>query len=112
MLQCVAVCCSVLQCVAVCCSVLQCVTGTALQLCKECKECYVMHAVCCSVDMQGVTAAYRVSFVLQCVAVRCRAMHAACCSVLHAVCDSDPKSLFCVAVCCSVYCSMCSSVQQ
>ena len=31
MLQCVAVCCSVLQCVAVCCSVLQCV------------------AVCCSV---------------------------------------------------------------
>jgi len=35
MLQCVAVCCSVLQCVAVCCSVLQCV------------------AVCCSVLQCG-----------------------------------------------------------
>ena len=41
MLQCVAVCCSVLQCVAVCCSALQCVA-----LC-----CSVLHcvAVCCSV---------------------------------------------------------------
>ena len=32
MLQCVAVCCSVLQCVAVCCSVLQCV---AVQICSS-----------------------------------------------------------------------------
>jgi len=31
MLQCVAVCCSVLQCVAVCCSVLQCVAGLLLR---------------------------------------------------------------------------------
>ena len=31
MLQCVAVCCSVLQCVAVCCSVLQCVAATEFE---------------------------------------------------------------------------------
>jgi len=37
MLQCVAVCCSVLQCVAVCCSVLQCVAVccSVLQGCSE-----------------------------------------------------------------------------
>jgi len=34
MLQCVAVCCSVLQCVTVCCSVLQCVA----ECCRECDE--------------------------------------------------------------------------
>jgi len=33
MLQCVAVCCSVLQCVAVCCSVLQCFTVLPIVLC-------------------------------------------------------------------------------
>ena len=79
-LQCVAVCCSVLQCVAVCCSVSQCV------------------AVCCSVSLQPFYSAYTPSLllhtrsntwlvdcicVLPCVAV--------CCSVLQ-----------CVAVCCSV----------
>ena len=51
MLQCVAVCCSVLQCVAVCCSVLQCVA-----VCCSVLQCA---AVCCSV--------------LQCVAV-CRSV--------------------------------------
>ena len=40
MLQCVAVCCSVLQCVAVCCSVLQCVA-----VCCSVLQCV---AVCCS----------------------------------------------------------------
>ena len=49
MLQCVAVCCSVLQCAAVCCSVLQCVA-----VCCSVLQCV---AVCCSV--------------LQCVAVCC-----------------------------------------
>jgi len=60
LLQCVAVCCSVLKCVAVCCSVLQCVP-----VCCSMLQCV---AVCCSV--------------LQCVAV--------CCSVLQcvAVCRS------------------------
>ena len=62
MLQCVAVCYSVLQCVAVCCSVLQCV------------------AVCCSV-LQCVTVCCSV---LQCVAV--------CCSVLQCVADSNGHS--------------------
>ena len=53
MLQCVAVCCSVLQCVAVCCSVLQCV------------------AVWCSV-VQFVESYHigRFVIVLQCVAMR------------------------------------------
>ena len=41
MLQCVAVCCSVLQCVAVCCSVSQCVA-----VCRSVLQCV---AVCCSV---------------------------------------------------------------
>ena len=61
MLQCVAVCCSVLQCVVVCCSVLQCV------------------AVCCSV-LQRVAVCCSV---LQCVAVCCSVLQcaAACCSV-------------------------------
>jgi len=53
-LQCVAVCCSVLQCVAVCCSVLQCVDcHNVNQVVTGIPDLYV--AVCCSV--------------LQCVAV-------------------------------------------
>ena len=63
MLQCVAVCCSVLLCVAVCCSVLQCVA-----VCCSVLQCV---AVCCSV--------------LQCVAVCCSVLLrvAVCCIVLH-----------------------------
>ena len=45
MLQCVAVCCSVLQCVAVCCSVLQCDA-----VCCSVLQCV---AVCCSVSYVG-----------------------------------------------------------
>ena len=59
MLQCVAVCCSVLQCVAVCCSVLQCVA-----VCCSVSQCV---AVCCSV--------------LQCVVV--------CCSVYFQECARE-----------------------
>ena len=58
MLQCVAVCCSVLQCVAVCCSVLQCVV-----VCCSVLKCV---AVCCSV----LQCAAVCCSVLQCVAVR------------------------------------------
>ena len=76
MLQCVAVCCSVLQCVAVCCSVLQCVQDVASVMSFE------FH-VYCSVLQCIVVFAVRCS-VLQCVAV--------CCSVLQ-----------CVAVCCSEF---------
>ena len=88
MLQCVAVCCSVLQCVAACCSVLQCV------------------AVCCSV-LQCV--AVRCSM-LQCVAV--------CCSVSQYVTPRIPAcpwnlhdSLCICTLCCSVL-QLCSSVLQ
>ena len=65
MLQCVAVCCSVLQRVVVCCSVLQCVE------------------VCCSV-LQRVVVCYSL---LQCVAVCCSVLQyvTACCSVLQSV---------------------------
>ena len=84
MLQCVAVCCSVLQCVAAFCSVLQrfavwtseiveFLAGQAIENVLQCV------AVCCSV--------------LQCVAVCCSVLQcvAACCSALQRV-----------AVCCSV----------
>ena len=72
MLQCVAVCCSVLQCVALCCSELQCVAVCCSEL-----QCV---AVCCSV--------------LQCVAVRCSAFDS---SLYLSVCLFQR-----VAVCCSV----------
>jgi len=82
LLQCVAVCCSVLQCVAVCCSVLQYVA-----VCQESvtitNNVNVLQgegvAVCCSV--------------LQCVAVV-----AVCCS-----CCSMLQLLQCGIICCSVY---------
>ena len=90
MLQCVAVCCSVLHCVAVCCSVLQCA------------------AVCCSVLQ---CAAVRCS-VLQCVAACSLAV---CDSVLRCVAVfSNVFALFCsvlqcVAVC---YVAVCYSALQ
>ena len=81
MLQCVAVCCSVLQCfplslccsvlqcVALCCSVLQCVAVrySALECVGVC--CSVLHcvAVCCSV--LSYVAVFPIMFVLQCAAV-------------------------------------------
>jgi len=72
MLQCVAVCCSVLQCVAVCCSVLQC-----LAVCYSVMQ-YV--AACCSLlqftvenEVRAGTLArdcnHDTSVVLQCVVV-------------------------------------------
>ena len=81
MLQCVAVCCSVLQCVAVCCSVMQCV------------------APCCSA-LQYVAVRCRM---LQFVAVRCNALQCAatCCNVLQCVAICC-HVLQCGAVCCSV----------
>jgi len=79
-LQCVAVCCSVVQCVAVCCSVLQCV------------------AVCCSVlqcvaAVMSVTCPSLVRSVLQCVAGCCSVLQcvAGCCRVL--CCNRDQRYL-------------------
>jgi len=61
LLQCAAVCCSVLQCVAVCCSALQCAAW-----------CRSFVAVCCSV-LHGAVV------LLQCVAVCCSAyLNASC----------------------------------
>ena len=70
MLQCVAVCCSVLQCAAVCCSVLQ----------RETRETLQCLAACCSV--------------LQCVAVCCNVLLcvAVCCSVLKVRLERLPAS--------------------
>ena len=86
--QCVAVCCSVLQCVAACCSVLQCVLQCVVVCCGLWKGCHAPFkqvkcvAVCCSV--------------LQCVAICCSMLQyvAVCCSMLwfvegvsHAILD-------------------------
>jgi len=106
--QCVAVCCtvgcSVLQCTVVCCSVLQrvvvCCIGVAVTAC-----CSVLHR-CCSVVMCCSVLRLRLNFkrmwvfdpfvhlyiVFQCVAV--------CCSVLCTV--SQRAVLLCVAACCCV----------
>ena len=91
-LQCVAVCCSVLRCVAVWCSVVQCVA-----VC-----CNVLHyvAVCCSVVQCGAVWCS----VVQLVAVQC--------SVLRCVADKDYRLspvaltgvLQCVAMCVEVCC--------
>jgi len=115
-LQCVAVCCSVLQCVAVCrhtepepssavcCSVL---VG-CVAVCCSVLQCV---AVCCSVFHLRQCVAVCWSGVLQCVAV--------CCSVLQCVDTRNPSHLRqCVAdiswVCCSVLqcVAVCCSVLQ
>jgi len=79
MLQCVAVCCSVLQCVAVRCSVLQYREGTHLGSLDD----FVID------DNVGVER----GLLLQCVAVCCSALQ--CVAVCYSV-------LRCVTVCCSV----------
>jgi len=93
MLQCVAVCCSVLQCVAVCCSVMYCFAYPLECPQREGPKALVVtfigfNTLCCSV--------------LQCVAVCCSVLQcvAVCCSVLQ-----------CVAVCCSGRKSCDASVQ-
>jgi len=74
-LQCVAVCCSVLQCVAACCSVLQCVALLDILLLVRVS---MRVSMCCSV-LQCVAVCCNV---LQSVAVCCAAV---CCSVLQCV---------------------------
>jgi len=97
---------SVLQCVAVCCSVLQCVADSVLQCVAVCCGVLRCVAVCCSVlssaadscVAEGVLRCVAVCFsVLQCVAVCCSVLQcvAVCCSVLQSV-----------AVCCNVCCSV------
>jgi len=108
MLQCVAVCCSVLQCAAVCCSVLQydlhlsqSIDQTSLQVNYSVLKCF---AVCCSL--------------LQCVAVCCsvlqydlresRSINQPLLQVNYSVLKSVEvycSELQCVAVCCSVTCT-------
>jgi len=110
MLQCVAVCCSVLQCVAVCCSVSQCVA-----VCRSVLQCVCaltatylllrdMNTYLCTryhfsrylrkrlVPLLKLVAFQVCCSVMQCVMVCCSVLQrvAACCSVLQCV------------VCCSV----------
>jgi len=109
MLQCVAVCCSVLQCVAVCCIVLQIVRDTLRSSMISSRSEYVpppsitervvVHvAVYCSVVLQYVAAccssssSHRESVPPPSIIVCMVVCVAVCCSVV----------LQCVAVCCSV----------
>jgi len=101
----------VLQCVAVCCSVLQCVAAEAKssqQSIKLCSTC-VCVAVCCNV--------------LQWIAVRCSALQcvAVCCSVLqlrqrHKHIPQNSAApvyvLQCIAMRVAVYVAVCCSVLQ
>jgi len=101
LLQCVAVCCSVLHCVAVCCSVLQCVFRVYPLLCsiRMLLQCV---AVCCSM-LQCVFRVYpllcSIRMLLQCVAA-----FVCCCSRSrqHDIARRSCSVLSCVAVCCSM----------
>jgi len=111
-LQCVAMCCNVLQCVAVCCSVLQCAScnQTSSNLADQHAHPWVGVAMCCRVlQCFTVWSTSRFYSMLQCVAVCCSVLQcvAVYCSVLQyvAMCCSV---LQCVAVCCSV--SQCVAV--
>jgi len=113
MLQCGAVCCSVLQCVAVCCSVLQCVVrapvwcSTGHHCLRRASERWRVNALATIQNVMAlITSPIRrpiraerahnvlqyVANMLECVAVYCSVLQcvAVCCSVLQ-----------CVAVCCS-----------
>jgi len=109
-LQCVAVCCSVLQCIETCYTVSRMTLTYCMSGCATSTRTLQCGVVCCSV-LQCVAVCYSV---LQCVAVCCRAKYlprvrvcyfhlhvAVWCSMLQcvAVCCSV---LQCVAVCCSV----------
>jgi len=113
--------CSVLQCVAVCCSVLQrnflvSIRGLCILLDEE-EKAFSSGVLCCGV-LQCVA--------LYCNALQCAAFHCvlhcveACCSALQCVashCSAWQRVAVqypCVARCCSVYvsCSMCCSVLQ
>ena len=83
MLQCVAVCCSVLQCVAVCCSVLQRpVVGAKFE-----DEMFEGACVLQNDLTHAVFVRFQLLSVLQCVATWCSALQcvAVCCSVLQRV---------------------------
>ena len=128
MLQCVAVCCSVLQCVAVCCNVLQCVQCVAvhnrtslqqvfvvaLQQVRERMESVAVVSACCSMCSVAVVVAVCRSTQPHKFGARVSGGHAAgerasallqfvavCCSVVHCFVGWCIV-LQCVAVCCSV----------
>ena len=96
--QCVAVCCSVLQCVAVCCNVLQWVA--------VCCSVLLCVAVCCCEIHTRVTAMTPLQLSLvQCSAVRCCACSVAQCVAVKLIrVDSDTAPLHCQwgAVCFAV----------
>jgi len=101
MLQCVAVCCSVLRCVAVCCSVLQCVAVWDLFL----VEMYLSWSA-----SEGVGVCPRmVERDGECVQVWWSVLKydGVCLSVLRCVLECVGE---CVGVCCRVCCRVCCSV--
>jgi len=97
----------VLQCVAVCCSVLQAANSQAHSVCCSVLQCV---AVCCRLPTHRLTPCVTVCHsVLQCVAVCCRVWQcvAVCDGVLHQSCRSPQ----CIAVCCSCWCvAVCGGV--
>jgi len=87
----------VLQCVAVCCSVLQCVAavemfGNLLNRRQQCLQC--VEALC--IVLQRVAVCFSV---LQCVAVRCHALQRA--HAIYIQMRMDTKWQQCAGVCCS-----------
>ena len=105
MLQCDAVCCSVLQCVAVCCSVLQCVAVRCIRCRPGCQILSVTYeprpahdSLHCALQCVAVRCS-----ALQCVAVRCSALQCVVvrCSTLQYVAVRC-SALQCAAVRCSV----------
>jgi len=112
--QCVAVCCSMLQCVAVCCSMLQCVQCVAVSMCCYCVSqpnlrLWVLHvwykcvAVCCSVLQYVAVCPVCCSVYML---LLCQSAKRACVGVARVVqvCCSVLQCVKCVAVSTCCYC--------
>ena len=134
MLQCVAVCCSVLRCVAVCCSVLQCVAvccsvlhcGTVwcsvVQRVAEFAECCRVFAECCivrqCVAVRGMgTKRFKqtsaVTYIAHPLRLRVSMKFCLCLSVFMSVCEGiQTHRSNCMGGCVSVTRLMCVSVRM
>ena len=102
MLQCVAVCCSVLHCVAVCCSVISASLGhgTMILCCSACRSVLQCVAVCCSVV--SVSPQHSTMIVCVCVCV-CIFVH------MH---GTHGNTLHCTATHCNSTALHCNTLQQ
>jgi len=103
LLQCVAVCCSVLQCVAVCCSVFQCVNDTrGLVVTFVLLQCVLLCALQCVAECVAVCCSV-LQCVLQCVTVRSPVLHARA-QIKASWCIFEGVAVCveaCVALCCN-----------